>query len=266
MTTQGDLVTLDSNQQVTRIAAPTDGIYTINWASKVWTWLKRGMTTLGDIEYMGGGSTPTRLAAPGDGTYSIAFASSIPSYVAVLPNVIPPGIITMYGATAAPSGYLNCDGSAVSRGTFAALFSIIGTTFGAGNGTTTFNLPDLRTRFPLGYQQFVHNLNETGGNFDHTHDMANHTHQGGSHTHTFTTSTTSLNHDHDLNNITNASLAIGTGADHVVQDGPTNNTDVSHNHTGPTDAGGVVATDTPSTNTTGSANPPYIVVNFIIKT
>src|SRR6185503_20590605 len=47
---------------------------------------------------------------------------------------------------AAPSGWLNCDGSAVSRTTYANLFAAIGTTFGAGDGSTTFNVPDLRGR------------------------------------------------------------------------------------------------------------------------
>lgn len=49
-----------------------------------------------------------------------------------------------------PTGWLLCDGSAISRTTFATLFAAIGTTFGAGNGTTTFNVPDLRGRVPVG--------------------------------------------------------------------------------------------------------------------
>ena len=49
-----------------------------------------------------------------------------------------------------PAGYLYCDGSAVSRSTYSVLFTAIGTTYGAGNGTTTFNIPDLRARAPVG--------------------------------------------------------------------------------------------------------------------
>ena len=60
------------------------------------------------------------------------------------------GIIHAYAGSTAPDGYLMCDGSAVSRTTYAALFAAIGTTYGAGNGSTTFNLPDLQGRFPLG--------------------------------------------------------------------------------------------------------------------
>jgi microcystin-dependent protein len=48
----------------------------------------------------------------------------------------------MYGSITPPTGFLNCNGGAVSRTTYAALFNVIGTTFGVGNGTTTFNVPD----------------------------------------------------------------------------------------------------------------------------
>ena len=60
------------------------------------------------------------------------------------------GIIHAYAGSTAPDGYLMCDGQAVSRTTYAALFAAIGTTYGAGDGSTTFNLPDLQGRFPLG--------------------------------------------------------------------------------------------------------------------
>lgn len=60
------------------------------------------------------------------------------------------GELKMMSAATTPTGWLTCDGSAVSRTTYAALFSIIGTTFGVGDGSTTFNLPDMRDRFPVG--------------------------------------------------------------------------------------------------------------------
>jgi len=70
--------------------------------------------------------------------------------VAYLSTVIPPGVIWPYAGSSAPSGWLNCDGSAVSRSTYAALFSAISTAYGTGNGTTTFNIPDLRGRTLIG--------------------------------------------------------------------------------------------------------------------
>lgn len=74
----------------------------------------------------------------------------------------PAGIIMPFAGTAAPQGYLLCDGSAVDRTTYATLFGVIGTTFGAGDGSTTFNLPDLGGRVPLGASS-THMLGSTGG-------------------------------------------------------------------------------------------------------
>lgn len=62
---------------------------------------------------------------------------------------IPPGVI-FFTAGAIPAGYLECNGAAVNRGTFLDLFNAIGTTYGAGDGSTTFNLPDMRGRVPVG--------------------------------------------------------------------------------------------------------------------
>jgi len=63
----------------------------------------------------------------------------------------PAGAIISWGGGLQPYGWLECNGSAISRTTFARLFSNIGTTFGVGNGTTTFNIPDLRGEFIRGY-------------------------------------------------------------------------------------------------------------------
>jgi len=64
--------------------------------------------------------------------------------------VFPTGFIDAFAGGTPPPGWLFCDGTAISRGTYAALFAIIGTTFGAGDGSTTFNLPDLRGRVIAG--------------------------------------------------------------------------------------------------------------------
>jgi microcystin-dependent protein len=64
--------------------------------------------------------------------------------------IIPTGVVWPFGGTVAPSGFLMCDGSAVSRSTYAALFAEIGTTFGAGDGSTTFNLPKIPGRTIIG--------------------------------------------------------------------------------------------------------------------
>lgn len=85
--------------------------------------------------------TPTNTAVP---TPTITPTPDLRGLVYV-------GSIQLFGGTSAPSAFwLPCDGSAVSRTTYAALFAVIGTTYGVGNGTTTFNLPDFRGRLPLG--------------------------------------------------------------------------------------------------------------------
>ena len=63
---------------------------------------------------------------------------------------VPPGMVLPFAGAAAPEGFLLCDGSAVSRTTYGDLFAAIGTAYGAGDGSTTFNLPDLRGRVAAG--------------------------------------------------------------------------------------------------------------------
>jgi len=64
---------------------------------------------------------------------------------------VPSGSVFCMAVATVPSGYLECNGTAVSRTTYAALFAVIGTAYGTGNGSTTFNLPDLRGEFIRGF-------------------------------------------------------------------------------------------------------------------
>lgn len=98
----------------------------------------------------------------------------------------PIGTIVAYGKASAPSGWLNCDGSAVSRTTYSALFSAIGTTYGTGDGSTTFNLPDLQGRVVVGLGTATgavgatnHTLGQKAGEETHTltiTEMPSHAH------------------------------------------------------------------------------------------
>jgi microcystin-dependent protein len=65
-------------------------------------------------------------------------------------SLMPSGVVLPFGGTTAPTGWLLCDGSPISRTTYSALFSAIGTTHGTGDGVNTFNLPDMRGVFPRG--------------------------------------------------------------------------------------------------------------------
>lgn len=74
-----------------------------------------------------------------------------------------PGSLTPWPTATPPSGWLNCDGAAVSRSTYAALFAAIGTTWGSGDGSTTFNIPDGRGRTMAGAGQGSGLTNRTLG-------------------------------------------------------------------------------------------------------
>ena len=76
---------------------------------------------------------------------------------------MPPGAVIPYAGKSAPYGWLICDGSAVSRTTYADLFEVIGTTFGSGDGSTTFNLPDLRGRVAVGVDSDSNSLGKIIG-------------------------------------------------------------------------------------------------------
>lgn len=147
------------------------------------------------------------------------------------------GIIQMYGGSTAPTGYLLCDGSAVSRTTYAALFVAISTRYGSGDGSTTFNVPNFNQKFPLGKAASGTGatLGDTGGSIDHTHT-------GPSHSHTATTNMS----------VTGTNLGTTPGSFGWVF---TNGV-----------ASPSVTVGSGGTGNTGSANPPYLVVNFIIKT
>lgn len=77
--------------------------------------------------------------------------------------VLPTGSVIPFAGKTAPTGWLMCQGQAVSRTTYAQLFSVIGTTFGSGDGSTTFNLPDLRGRVAVGVDSDANFLGTTAG-------------------------------------------------------------------------------------------------------
>ena len=94
----------------------------------------------------------------------------------------PTGAVLMWSTNTAPAGYLLCDGTAVSRTTYAALFALVSTTYGVGDGSTTFNLPNLKWSVPVGLdtgQAEFDVMGETGGAKTHTlgtTEIAWHTH------------------------------------------------------------------------------------------
>ena len=104
-----------------------------------------------------GGTTGQVLAKTSDSNNDVGWVTPSGSG-----SGVPTGTVSMFAGSTAPTGYLLCQGQAVSRTTYSALFSVIGTAYGTGDGSTTFNLPNLQGRFALG-KNSSHALASTGG-------------------------------------------------------------------------------------------------------
>lgn len=92
-------------------------------------------------------TAPTALTT--DNSTQIATTAFVKSVVSGA-STIAPGTILPWGGSTVPDGYLLCDGSEISRTTYADLYTAIGTNYGAGNGTTSFNIPNFNDRYPIG--------------------------------------------------------------------------------------------------------------------
>jgi microcystin-dependent protein len=132
---------------------------------------------------------------------------------------VPIGSIILHGLATAPNaGWLYCDGSAVSRGTYSVLFSVIGSTYGPGDGSTTFNLPDLRSRVPAGAGAAAgagltpRALAASGG--EETHLLAQTEMPG--HVHTIT----DASHNHTVTNPTHTHSISDPGHGHTLNENP----------------------------------------------
>ena len=167
---------------------------------------------------------------------NLGFHAPIDSHIADTSIHFPPpvGSGALWFKSTPPTGYLLCDGAAISRATYAALFAVIGTIYGVGDGSTTFNLPNLKHRMPVGLDSAeagCDTLGETGGAFahthstpnhqhtipTHTHDMANHYHGQPTHTHTQNTHAHGVPaHYHNVANGAGhgANIAISSGGAH----------------------------------------------------
>lgn len=127
-----------------------------------------------------GGGTTTTIAQGRNGFFVLDSTGVISQTT----DSVPVGLVGVFAMTSLPTGWLECDGSAVSRTTYANLFTTIGTTFGSGDGSTTFNLPDMRGYFVRGWD---HGRGvDTGRVFGSTQSSQNlsHTHTGTAPPHT----------------------------------------------------------------------------------
>jgi microcystin-dependent protein len=202
-----------------------------------------------------------KITGMGDG-----LAAQDGATMANLAAYMPAGVIVPYGGTTEPTGWLFCYGQAISRTTYATLFSAISTTYGTGDGSTTFNLPDLRGRVVAGQDDMGGSsanrltspingdtLGAAGGAESVTlarSDLPNDT----------VTTTSEGDHSHAYFNMTSLGISGGSGgAREVFQISATStSTNGAHTHTIPLN-GGV-------TQTAHANVQPTIILNYIIRT
>lgn len=245
-------------------------------------------------------ASPAEPAVPLDGSYLVVALVDVPAGAtaitsglitdrrprAAVPanNALPVGATIDYAGGGAPAGWLVCDGSAVSRTAYAALFAAIGTSWGGGDGSSTFNLPDSRGRAAIGAGQGAGLTARTVGQLvgaqthalalsetpAHSHAVASHSHAGSSvvgesgHVHALNHGhpLTGGNHSHGIDNDygNRIPVTVADGA-HVIPNDTgqagqqVSFTDIDHEPVlSPADGGTALAVTSQNGNSQGGAN------------
>lgn len=219
-----------------RVPVNDDGTMVQVALSDFKTYMNSNITTINGLTYpTSDGTNGQVLTTNGSGTLSFQDASAFVS-----------GMLMPYGGTSAPTGWLFCYGQAVSRTTYADLFTALGTTYGTGDGSTTFNLPDLRGRViagkdDMGTTSANRLTNQTGGLDGDTLGAT-----GGAETHTLL--------EAELPSHTHSVPSGGSSASNYALGGPAGSFPSAQTT-------GSVGSDTPHNNV-----QPTIILNYIIKT
>ena len=221
--------------------------------------------------------------------YTLLSVEAMPDTSGSSPSVtaVPTGGIIAWSTATAPTGFLLCNGAAVSRATYSDLNTLLSAAsypFGNGDGSTTFNVPDMRGKFPLGVASSGtgNTLGGTGGLIDHVHTGPAHTHSTTlslAHTHNVTVAAHQHNVTAPSNGWVGAATAPSVNTRILLGDGATTYTQPTvdnvvasaaggaiNQNTGSTDPGYSATTSSSGTGNTGTANPPFLSLQFIIKT
>jgi microcystin-dependent protein len=174
----------------------------------------------------------------------------------------PAGAVTMFARATAPTGWLKANGALISRVTYATLFTAIGTTFGVGDGSTTFALPDLRGEFLRAFDDArgvdasrVFGSAQAQGTLSHTHTFT-----GialATHDHGLTVGVNSVAHSHSF---ADSSSATGTGSANHVHNMPSRVPNIVTG-TGFGLGAGVTFTDNKDTDVSGAAHTHTVAVS-----
>jgi microcystin-dependent protein len=194
--------------------------------------------------------TPTAPTAS-TGTSTTQLATTAFATAAISPFT---GSMLMWPTATPPSGFLLCNGQTASRATYAALFAIVGTLFGAGDGSTTFTLPNYTDRMPIGAGS-LYVANSLGGSKDATLPSHNHT-----------AAVTDPGHNHPRNPSSATERYYRTGSGYADNNGGGLAAIESGGITGSAVTSISVAIASAGSSATNANLPPYLGIFFIIKT
>ena len=199
------------------------------------------VTSGGDIVMSGTGSlqlpTGTTAQRPTPATGDIRFNTTLTQFEGYngsawgeIANGVPAGSVFSFATTTVPTGYLECNGAAVSRSTYASLFSAISTTWGVGDGSSTFNLPDLRGQFVRGWdnsagvdsgRSFASSQSDQNKAHNHSINDSGHNHTAGNWGGNFGGSSGALTFRNDASGTNSSIIQSATTGISIQNDGGT---------------------------------------------